>query len=312
MPVNAPRTVSPFVVAALYHFAALPDFSAMREPLRAFCRQHGVRGSLLLAAEGINGTIAGRREDIDAVLAYLRADARLGALEHKESPADEMPFPRLKVKLKREIVTLGVAGVDPTQHVGTYVQAQDWNALLTDPEVLVLDTRNAYEIKIGSFRAAVSPQTQTFQEFPRYVAQSLGEHKHRPIAMFCTGGIRCEKASSYLREQGFEQVYHLRGGILKYLETVPEAESLWNGECYVFDHRIAVTHGLKPGRTRQCDACGQPLTPEEQASPDVEPGISCPNCIAQLTPQRRALLEQRLKQKTLTPQRAAQARTADD
>ncbi|MDD3761939.1 MAG: rhodanese-related sulfurtransferase [Nevskiales bacterium] len=284
------------IVAALYHFARLPDFAGLREPLRAVCEQAGVKGSLLLAGEGINGTIAGSRAGIDTVLAHLRADPRLAALEHKESVAPRMPFARLKIKLKREIVTMGVPGVDPEQLVGTYVDPQDWNALIADPEVLVVDTRNAYEVKVGTFRNAVSPDTDSFREFPAYVERELRGQEQRPIAMFCTGGIRCEKATSYLREQGFEKVYHLRGGVLKYLEQVPAEHSLWDGECYVFDERVAVGHGLVPGATRQCDACGQPLTPEEQAAPAFDPGVSCPHCIALLTPERRSMLEMRRDQ----------------
>ncbi|TJY58247.1 rhodanese-related sulfurtransferase [Sinimarinibacterium sp. CAU 1509] len=298
--------MSPVIVAALYHFARLPDFAQLREPLHSVCEQSGIRGSLLLASEGINGTIAGSRTGIDAVLAFLRADPRFASLEHKESLASQMPFARLKIKLKHEIVTMGVPGVDPEHLVGTYVDPQDWNALIADPNVLVVDTRNAYEVKVGSFRNAVSPDTESFRQFPDYVARELRGQEQRPIAMFCTGGIRCEKATSYLRAQGFEKVYHLRGGILKYLEQVPEEQSLWDGECYVFDERVAVGHGLKPGQTRQCDACGQPLSPAEQASPDFDPGISCPHCIAQLTPQRRAVLEMR------RAQQAAQHGSAPD
>ncbi len=285
-----------FVVAALYHFAQLPDYEALREPLHAACERAGVRGSLLLASEGINGTIAGTRDGIDAVLAHLRADARFAALEHKESFAPQIPFGRLKIKLKKEIVTMGVPGVDPAKLVGTYVEPGEWNALLQNPDVLVVDTRNEYEVKVGSFRNAVSPHTRSFREFPDYVRRELHGQEQRPIAMFCTGGIRCEKATAYLREQGFEQVYHLRGGILKYLEQVPENESLWDGECYVFDERVAVGHGLRLGSTGRCEACGEPLSPQEQASPEHEPGIHCPHCIAQLTPERRTMLELRRAQ----------------
>jgi UPF0176 protein len=285
-----------FVVAALYHFARLPDYAALREPLHAACEQAGVRGSLLLASEGINGTIAGTRAGIDAVLAYLRAESRFAALEHKESFAPTMPFAKLKIKLKQEIVTMGVPGVDPANLAGTYVEPQQWNELLKNPDVLVVDTRNDYEVRVGTFQNAVSPHTQSFREFPAYVERELRGQEQRPIAMFCTGGIRCEKATAYLREQGFEQVYHLHGGILKYLEQVPEADSLWNGECYVFDERVAVGHGLKPGQTQRCEACGESLTPDEQASKDHVPGIHCPHCVAQLTLQRRAMLEMRLAQ----------------
>ncbi len=287
----------PYVVAALYHFAAVPDFADLREPLHEVCARAGVRGSLLLASEGINGTIAGTREGIDTVLAHLRADARFAALEHKESRSAELPFGKLKIKLKNEIVTMGVPGIDPARIVGTYVEPRQWNALLADPEVLVIDTRNDYEVKVGSFENAVSPQTQSFREFPAYVERELRGQEQRPIAMFCTGGIRCEKATAYLREQGFERVYHLRGGILKYLEQVPEAESRWNGECYVFDERVAVGHGLKQGRTRRCEACGDPLSIEELASADFVPGVHCPHCVGELTPERRAMLEMRRAQR---------------
>lgn len=284
------------VVAALYHFARVPDFTALRESLHAVCTQAGVRGTLILASEGINGTIAGSRAGIDAVLGYLRSDARFAALEHKESPASEMPFARLKIKLKQEIVTMGVPGIDPTQLVGTHVDPDEWNQLLANPDVLVVDTRNEYEVKVGTFRNAVSPQTQSFREFPDYVDRELRGQEQRPIAMFCTGGIRCEKATAYLREQGFEHVYHLRGGILKYLEQVPAETSLWDGECYVFDERVAVGHGLTPGQTQRCEACGQPLSPDELASPDYDPGIHCPHCLASLTPERRKGLEMRRAQ----------------
>ncbi|WP_428312795.1 rhodanese-related sulfurtransferase [Hydrocarboniphaga sp.] len=289
--------MKPYVVAALYHFARLPDYAELREPLHAVCVDAGVRGTLLLASEGINGTIAGERHGIDAVLAWLRADPRLATLEHKESFADQLPFAKLKIKLKREIVTMGVPGVDPARLAGTYVDPQQWNTLLSNPDVLVVDTRNRYEVKVGTFRNAVSPQTDSFSEFPAYVARELRDQKQRPIAMFCTGGIRCEKATAYLREQGFEQVYHLHGGILKYLEQVPEADSLWQGECYVFDDRVAVGHGLRPGQTRRCEPCGAPLLPDELSSEDYDPGIHCPHCIAQLTPERRAMLLMRREQR---------------
>ncbi|SEQ85657.1 UPF0176 protein [Solimonas aquatica] len=285
------------LVAALYHFADLPDYLALREPLRAVCAQAGVKGTLLLASEGINGTIAGSREGIDAVLGYLRADARLAGLEHKESFADTPPFARLKIKLKREIVTMGKPGVDPRKLVGTYVEPAQWNALLDQPDVLLIDTRNDYEVKVGTFRNAVSPQTQSFREFPAFVDQQLSAQKQRPIAMFCTGGIRCEKATAYLREQGFENVYHLRGGILKYLEQIPPEQSRWQGECYVFDERVALGHGLTPGRTRLCEACGQPLSLAEQSAPDYAPGLHCPHCVNTQSEARRAALRMRRSQR---------------
>jgi len=289
--------MSDVVIAALYHFAPLPDFEAMQAPIRAACAEAGVRGTLLLADEGINGTIAGSAAGIDAVLAYLRSDARLSALDEKRSTAPSNPFPRLRVRLKREIVTMGVPGVDPRKRVGSYVEPEAWNSLLEDPDVLVIDTRNEYEVKLGTFRNARSPGTETFREFPAYVERELKGQEHRPIAMFCTGGIRCEKATAYLLDQGFDNVHHLHGGILKYLETVPEAESLWQGECYVFDERVTVTHALTPGDAVQCEACGEPLSAAEQASPQFEADISCPYCIDELTPERRAALEMRRDQR---------------
>lgn len=232
------------LVAALYKFAPLNDFSEMREPLRAVCDENGVFGTLLLAQEGINGTIAGSSDGIHAVLDYLRADPRLAELEHKESSASSMPFKRMKVRLKKEIVTLGVPGVDPNKHVGTYVKPEDWNALISDPDVVIVDTRNDYEVEVGTFEGALDPKTASFRDFPAWVADSTALANKPKVAMFCTGGIRCEKASSYLIEQGFGEVYHLQGGILKYLETVPEEESLWHGDCFVFDEREGLGHGL--------------------------------------------------------------------
>ena len=285
------------VIAALYHFVPLPDFEDLQAPLRASCVDAGVMGTLLLAPEGINGTLAGSRAGIDTVLTRLRADPRFRALDEKRSYADDNPFPRLRIKLKREIVTLGVDGVDPRDQVGEYDEPEAWNRLLENPEVLVIDTRNDYEVKLGTFRNAVSPETETFREFPDYVERTLKGQEDRPIAMFCTGGIRCEKATSYLQGQGFKQVYHLHGGILKYLETVPKEQSLWDGECYVFDERVSVNHDLQPGSAVQCEACGEPLSLAEQASADFEADVSCPHCIAELTPPRRAVLEMRRDQK---------------
>lgn len=232
----------PLVVAALYKFAELDDYAKMREPLLALCNEQGICGTLLLAPEGINGTIAGTREGVDAVLAYLHADPRFAALEHKESSAEVPPFKRMKVKLKKEIVTLGVEGVDPTQRVGVYVDPKDWNQLITDPEVVVIDVRNAYEIEAGTFQNAQNPGTRTFREFPAYVKANLDPARTPKAAMYCTGGIRCEKASAFMLEQGFGEVYHLKGGILKYLEEVEPSQSLWQGECFVFDERAGLDH----------------------------------------------------------------------
>ena len=237
-----------FIVAALYKFAKLPDYRAMQPGLLDFCIAQEIKGTLLLAEEGINGTVAGSRQGIDALLAFLRSDARLADLEHKESVAGKMPFYRMKVRLKKEIVTLGVPGISPSKKVGTYVAPEDWNALISDPDVVLIDTRNAYEYDIGTFRGALDPHTATFREFPAYVSNNLDPARHKKVAMFCTGGIRCEKASSFMLEQGFEDVYHLQGGVLKYLEKVPAEQSLWEGECFVFDQRVAVGHGLEPGK----------------------------------------------------------------
>ena len=234
------------VVAALYRFATFPDYESLREPLKQCMLDNDVRGTLLLAAEGINGTIAGSRQGVDAVLGFLGKDPRFADLAPKESFADENHFYRTKVKLKREIVTMGVEDIDPKKIVGTYVEPSEWNALISDPDVILLDTRNKYEVEIGTFESAVNPETDSFREFPDYVKNNLDPAKHKKVAMFCTGGIRCEKSTAYLREQGFDEVYHLKGGILKYLEEVPEEETRWRGECFVFDNRVTVNHKLEP------------------------------------------------------------------
>lgn len=296
------------ILAALYKFVALADYEAMKEPLHDFCVAHGVQGTLLLAQEGINGTIAGSREGIDAVLAHLRGDPRLVDLEHKESvmvleEGDTPPFYRMKVRLKKEIVSMGVQEVDPTAVVGTYVEPQAWNDLISDPEVLLIDTRNDYEYAVGTFQGAVNPNTISFREFPHYVRENLDPSKHKKIAMFCTGGIRCEKATSYLRQQGFGEVYHLKGGILKYLEETPLERSLWEGECFVFDNRVTVTQALEPGNYEMCYACKRPLSAEDLASPHYKEGISCGYCRGTLTAERLASLAERQKQVELARQR---------
>jgi len=287
------------VVAALYHFARLENFTEMRGSLQDVCDNAGIKGSLLLANEGINGTVAGSREGIDALLAHLRADARLTGLDHKESFTDAMPFYRMKVKLKKEIVTLGAPEADPNVCVGQYVNPQDWNALISDPEVLLLDTRNDYEYEVGTFKGAVNPDTKTFREFPEFVNAHYKPEQHKRVAMFCTGGIRCEKASAWMLQHGFESVYHLKGGILKYLELVPEAESLWEGECFVFDERVSVGHGLKPGDYVPCRGCRYPLTPAERQAPEFEDGVSCAHCIEGLSEEKKARLRERQKQTVL-------------
>lgn len=237
---NIQTNIEPCVVAAFYHFTDLPDYETMSSPLKEFCDVHQLKGTILLAKEGINSTIAGSREAIDAVLAYLRNDPRLHDLAHKESYCQGIPFQRMKVRLKKEIVTLGVPDIDPRYRVGTYVDPKDWNALIADPDVIVIDTRNNYEVEFGTFKGAVNPSLETFGEFPNYVQDQLNPEKHQKVAMFCTGGIRCEKASAYMLSQGFGEVYHLKGGILKYIEEVPIEESIWEGECFVFDDRVSI------------------------------------------------------------------------
>lgn len=296
-----------YLTAALYKFVSLPDYHALQAPIQTACERNNIKGTILLAAEGINGTIAGLAVDIQHVLNFLRTDpqfnSRFADLEHKESFADKHPFYRMKVRLKKEIVTLGVAGVSPTKKVGTYVKPEDWNSLISDPDVILIDTRNDYEVDIGTFKGALDPKTTTFREFPEYVANNLDKTKHKKVAMFCTGGIRCEKASSYMMDQGFEEVYHLQGGILKYLETVPEEKSLWQGECFVFDQRVAVKHNLEVGEYDQCYACRHPLSPQEMQSVQYAPGISCPYCYDKVSAEKRASLLERQKQVALAKKR---------
>jgi UPF0176 protein len=288
-----------YIVSTFYKFVALPDCQQQRLPLLHHCLEQGIKGTILLAPEGINGTLVGERAAIDRVLAYLRCDQRLADLPVKESATAQMPFDRMKVKVKREIVTLGRSEVDPTQQVGTYVAPQDWNALIRDPAVLVVDTRNEFEVSIGSFAGAHDPQIQSFRQFPEFVQHTLDPAQHQKIAMFCTGGIRCEKASSYLLAQGFEQVYHLQGGILNYLETVPPDQSLWEGECFVFDQRVSVAQGLQDGSHTMCPSCGYPLSLGDRESPHYEAGISCPHCFDRLSPEQRQRFAERRQQLVL-------------
>ena len=300
---DAATEAGPFVVCALYKFVRLADFEQRRAPLLATMLEHDVKGTLLLAEEGINGTVAGTRYGIDALLAFLRQDPRLADLDTKESYDDELPFYRTKVKLKREIVTMGVEGIDPNQVVGTYVQPKDWNQLISDPEVLLVDTRNQYEVEIGTFKGAIDPETSSFREFPDYVKAKLDPNKHKKVAMFCTGGIRCEKSTAYLKEQGFDEVYHLQGGILKYLEEVPEDESLWQGECFVFDNRVTVNHQLEKGQFDQCHACRRPITEADKFRAEYQAGVSCHHCFAETAPEQRQRFAQREKQMQLAKQR---------
>ena len=299
------ESASRYLTAALYKFVDLPDHDALREPLQACCEAHAVKGTLLLAREGINGTIAGPEAGVHAVLAHLRADPRLASLQHKEAWADKPPFSRMKVRLKKEIVTLRVPGLDPNQTVGQYVKPQDWNALLADPDVLVIDTRNDYEVAIGTFKGAVNPDIKTFTQLPAWLdAQPALQGAKKPkVAMFCTGGIRCEKSTALMKMRGFDEVYHLEGGILKYLEEVPPEQSTWEGECFVFDERVSVGHGLQPGPHELCRSCRWPLSAADKASPHYVKGVSCAHCHDQRTPEQKAQLAERQRQVELAEAR---------
>ena len=303
MTTNNPKTATDVVVCALYKFASLPNYPALCAPLQRTMEAHHIRGTLLLAEEGINGTVAGQREDIDALLQWLNRDKRLNPIEYKESYTSEMPFKRTKVKLKKEIVTMGVEGIDPTQGAGTYIEPKDWDELINDPEVLLIDTRNDYEVQVGTFKKAINPNTETFRQFPDYVKENLNPEKHKKVAMFCTGGIRCEKSTAYLKEQGFDEVFHLKGGILKYLEEVPEEQSSWEGECFVFDDRVTVNHQLEKGSYDQCHACRLPITEDDKKSELFIQGVSCPHCFDQHSPEQKHRFMEREKQMQLAHQR---------
>jgi UPF0176 protein len=296
-----------YLTTAMYHFVSLPHFKTLREPLHNFCISKNIKGTLLLADEGINGSVAGSEKSIHELLDFLKNDLLFEGnfidLSHKESWSDKHPFYRMKVKLKKEIVTLGVLGVSPTKMVGQYVKPKDWNSIISDPEVVLIDTRNDYEYAIGSFKNAINPKTMTFREFPEYVKNNFDPKKHKKVAMFCTGGIRCEKASSYMMSKGFNEVYHLEGGILKYLEEVKPEESLWQGECFVFDQRVAIKHGLQVGDYDQCYACRYPLSQGDMESEKYTPGISCPHCYDQHTPEKLQALTERQKQVILAKER---------
>lgn len=285
-----------YIVAALYHFTRFQDPAALKQPLQRLCESQGVTGSLLLAQEGVNGTIAGSRVGIDAVLHHLRSLPGCRDLEWKESHASAVPFARMKVKLKREIVTMGQPDVDPRARVGHYVAPEDWNDLIRQPDVAVIDTRNDYEVSIGSFDGAIDPETTSFRQFPDWWENNKQRFHNKRIAMFCTGGIRCEKSTNYLLEQGVEQVFHLKGGILKYLEQVPPEDSMWRGECFVFDERVSVGHGLAEGPHSLCRACRRPLTPEDLTRPDYEEGVSCHHCVDEHDEARKARFRERQKQ----------------
>lgn len=291
------------VVCAMYKFVTLDNHEALRQPLLEEMQRLNVKGTLLLAREGINGTVAASREGIDALLSWLRRDERLQDISYKESFDSSNPFYRTKVKLKREIVTMGVEGIDPQRVVGTYVKPADWNALISDPDVVLVDTRNDYEVDIGTFKGALDPKTKTFREFPQYVKDNLDPAKNKKVAMFCTGGIRCEKSTAYLKEQGFDEVYHLEGGILKYLEDVPAEESLWEGECFVFDNRVAVNHQLEKGRYDQCHACRRPITEDDKQHAHYEQGVSCHQCHDEYSDEQRLRFRAREQQMQIARER---------
>jgi UPF0176 protein len=293
---TASQTSGPFRVAALYRFCRLDRFAELRAPLAAFCCSHGIKGSLLLAPEGINGTVAGSETAVSELVAHLSSIPEFDGLEIKYSMAAEMPFHRMKVRLKREIVTMGVENIDPGASAGAYVAPTDWNALIADPDTILVDTRNDYEVRLGTFRGAVDPATKSFREFPEWAETHKEDLAGRKVAMFCTGGIRCEKATAYVKSLGIEEVFHLKGGILKYLEEVPAGESLWQGECFVFDERVSVTHGLAEGEAELCRACRQPLTGEDRRSPHYVAGVSCAHCHDARSDEDRARYAERHRQ----------------
>jgi len=291
------------VITALYKFVELEDYQSLKQPIFDLCTEFGMKGTVLLAQEGINGTVAGTNQATTALLDYFSKDARLADISYKQSFADAIPFYRMKVRLKKEIVTIGLPHVDPRNKVGEYVKPQDWNKLISDSEVFLIDTRNDYEFEVGTFTGAINPNTNNFREFPEYIHENYDPEKHKKIAMFCTGGIRCEKASSYLLDQGFEDVYHLQGGILKYLEQVDKNDSLWQGECFVFDQRVTVDHDLKPGGFDQCHGCRRPISKQEKLSDKYLEGVSCPKCYEQLSEDQKARFAERQKQIKLARQR---------
>lgn len=296
-----------YLVAALYHFVELEDYQTLQQPLIEFCEQRNIIGTLLLAREGINGTIAGPEQGVRELLDFLRADPRMASLVHKEAWADVMPFYRLKIKLKKEIVTLGVPDLKTAEMVGEYVPPAEWNALITQPDVVLIDTRNDYEVGIGTFQNAINPKTDSFSQFPEWVAEQRkpgGVLAGNPrVAMFCTGGIRCEKSTAFMRSQGFDEVYHLQGGILQYLEDIPAEQSTWVGECFVFDERVSVGHGLKRGDYSFCRACRMPINAAEKALPQFEEGVSCPYCHGSLDEAKVDRLRERQKQMLLAKER---------
>ena len=295
-----------YKITFFYKFVPLEDFEEIRKPLLETCHSLNIVGTILLAREGINGTIGGTTQDIDGIVAHLRSDERLNDLQFKFSEASEKPFHRIKVRLKKEIITMGVPGVDPFRQTGQHVSPEEWNHLINDPDVYVLDTRNKYETAIGSFENAVDPQTESFGEITTFVEQNLAKDKDRKIAMFCTGGIRCEKLSAYMLGQGFRKIYQLNGGILKYLEEMPEEQSHWKGDCFVFDHRVSVGHALTEGEYTMCHGCGNPLAEEDRRDSAYEESVSCLHCADSLTDVKRNSLRERQKQIQLAKKRQAE------
>jgi UPF0176 protein len=297
------NTSGSIVVCAMYKFVTLDNYQEIKPNLFKVMEDEQIKGTLLLANEGINGTVAGTREAIDTLLYWLKGDERLTDINCKESFTEVMPFNRTKVKLKKEIVTMGIEGIDPKQVVGTYVEPKDWNALITDPNVILVDTRNDYEFQVGTFENAVNPNTETFREFPQYVQDNMSPVKHKKVAMFCTGGIRCEKSTAYMKEQGYEEVYHLKGGILKYLEDVPKDDTLWKGDCFVFDERVTVNHDLERGEYDQCHACRLPITEQEKLDVKYQRGVSCPHCFDKISDDQKARFAERERQVELAKTR---------
>lgn len=299
----ARKSPAMYRIAALYHFTRFDAPAALRAPLLALCEAQGVRGTLLLAREGINGTIAGPEAGIARVLDHIRALPGCAGLDWKESHSATAPFGRMKVRLKREIVTMGVPDLDPRAQVGQYVAPAEWNALIQSPDVALIDTRNAYEVAIGTFRGAIDPGTASFRDFPAWWEANRARFEGKRVAMFCTGGIRCEKSTNYLRGQGVGEVYHLKGGILKYLEEVPEADSLWHGACFVFDGRVSVGHGLRIGPHLLCHACRRPILPEDRARPQYEAGVACHHCAQETSAADKARFRERQRQIALADAR---------
>ncbi|MBC6408140.1 MAG: rhodanese-related sulfurtransferase [Rhodobacteraceae bacterium] len=285
-----------YTIAALYHFTRFENLAALKPALAKFCSETGVKGTLLLAKEGINGTIAGPRAGIDAVLAHIKSLPGCADLDWKEAQSDHPPFGKMRVRLKKEIVTMGQPDVDPRARVGHYVNPEDWNALISNPDVAVIDTRNDYEVAIGSFEGAIDPETPSFRDFPAWWEANKDRFHNKRIAMFCTGGIRCEKSTNYLLGQGVEDVYHLKGGILRYLEDIPQDQSLWQGECFVFDNRVSVSHGLVEGPHALCHGCRRPILPEDRARPEFEDGVSCHHCIDETSAADKTRFRERQKQ----------------